>query len=264
MLTALAALAACVILGAAASRAEVVPIPPVPTQWVTDNAGFLSSGAAASLNQKLQSYERSSGHQIIVWIGETTGDATLEDWTIRAFEKWRIGRKGMDDGVILFVFAKDRKIRIEVGYGLEGALPDIRAAEIIRNEMTPRLRAGDHDGAVTAGADAIIAVLSGRGASETTTPAAERPSDAAGAIAGVLLLLGLLIPFVIMMIIIRRAAIYHIPGRRYQGTPWITMFGGGGGSDFGGSFGGGDGGGDGGGFSAGGGMGGGGGASGGW
>jgi uncharacterized protein len=256
---AIAALLTCFALGATARAADQVPIPPAPTQWVTDNAAFLSPQTQAALNQKLQAYERSTGHQVIVWIGDTTGDAALEDWTIRAFEKWRVGRKGLDDGLVLFIFAKDRKIRIDVGYGLEGVMPDAKASEIIRNQITPRLRAGDKDGAVTAGVDAIIATLSGRG--QTTGPVASAAvtGDAAIAITvAVLVFFG----FVTLVIVfaIRQSVLYHIPGRRYQSTPWIALFGG----DFGGGGGGGGGGDFGGGFSGGGGEAGGGGASGGW
>lgn len=252
---AFATVVAYIALGATASMAEQVPIPPVPTEWVTDNVGFLSSQTAASLNQKLEAYEKTSGHQVIVWIGDTTGDASLEDWTIHALEKWRIGRKGLDDGVILFIFAKDRKIRIEVGYGLESVLTDAKSSEIIRNQLTPRLRAGDKDGAVTAGVDAIIAALSAGGANENAPTPAANPNGPA-IVAGVLILFGLVFTLVTITTVMRRAVMYNIPGRRYGGVPWIAT--GFGGSDFGG------GGGGGGGFSAGGGMGGGGGASGGW
>jgi uncharacterized protein len=254
---AIAALLAFVAL-AASARADTVPIPPVPTQWVTDTVGFLSAATQSALNQKLAAYERSSGHQVIVWIGDTTGDSSLEDWSIRAQEKWRIGRKGLDDGIILFIFAKDRKVRIEVGYGLESVMPDATAAEIIRNQITPRLRAGDKDGAVTAGVDAILAVLSGQ--SQPAPPPAAAASKVAVTV-GVIGFIFILVFFIIIISAIRQSVVYHIPGRRYDSTPWIAAFGaggfGGGGSSSGGSdFGGG--------FSAGGGEGGGGGASGGW
>ena len=254
-LTALAAIVALFGACAGAARADQVAIPPVPTQWVTDNVGFLSAQTQTSLDQKLQAYEQSRGHQVLVWIGDTTGDASLENWTIRAFEKWKIGRKGLDDGVILYVFAKDRKIRIEVGYGLESALTDARSSEIIRNEMTPRLRAGDKDGAVSAGVDAILATLSGQTGVENA-PATQASGNEAAAVA-LFIFAGLTVIF-ILLVVVARSWVYHIPGGRYQGTPWIATFGGGGysGPDFGGGGGGG--------FSAGGGMGGGGGASGGW
>ncbi|HXM19623.1 MAG TPA: TPM domain-containing protein [Candidatus Tumulicola sp.] len=255
MLRVIAALVACIAFGATAAAAQQVPIPPAPTQWVTDNAAFLSPETRAALNQKLEAYERSTGHQVIVWIGDTTGDAALEDWTIRTFEKWRIGRKGLDDGIVLFIFAKDRKIRIDVGYGLESVLPDATASEIIRNQITPRLRAGDKDGAVSAGVDAILAALSGQPQSAQPTSAAT--NDVVVAV-GVVAFFILLVFFLIFATVLR-TVLYHIPGRRYQSTPWIGFFG----SGFGGG-GGGGGGGFGGGFSGGGGMAGGGGASGGW
>ncbi len=253
MLRVVAALVACIAFGATAAAAQQVPIPPVPTQWVTDNAGFLSPETRAALDQKLETYERTTGHQVIVWIGDTTGDAALEDWTIRTFEQWRIGRKGLDDGTVLFIFAKDRKLRIDVGYGLEGVLPDATASEIIRNQITPRLRAGDKDGAVTAGVDSILAALSGQ--SQNTQSTSAGTSDMVVAL-GVVVFFVLLVLFLIVISVIRRTVLYHIPGSRYQSTPWIGFFGSG--------FGGGGGGGFGGGFSAGGGMAGGGGASGGW
>ena len=83
---------------------------------------------------------------MLVWIGDTTGDVPFEEFAVRAFEKWKVGRKGIDDGVVLFFFAKDRKVRIEVGYGLEDKIPDVVASRIIRETIVPHLRAGDPDG----------------------------------------------------------------------------------------------------------------------
>src|SRR6185295_20325188 len=97
--------------------AAETPIPPAPTQWVTDTANFMSPGAADSLNSRLQEYERSSGHQLIVYIGQTTGGPVIEDWAVRAFKAWKVGRKGIDDGLVLFIMSADRKLRFEVGYG---------------------------------------------------------------------------------------------------------------------------------------------------
>lgn len=143
--------------------ASETPIPPPPTKFVTDTAGFLSPSTVDSLSRSLGQYERDSGHQILVYIGETTGDAPLDDWAVRAFEKWKIGRKGMDDGLALFIMAKDRRLRIEVGYGLEGQVPDALAGRIINDIITPRIRSGDRDGAVTAGVQAIVSAISGQG-----------------------------------------------------------------------------------------------------
>jgi len=142
--------------------AAAAPVPPAPTRWVEDQAGFLSSPARAALDARLEGYERATGHQVVVWIGTTLGGTPLDDWAVRAFAAWKIGRKGLDDGVAIFIFADDRAIDIEVGYGLEDKVPDAIASRIIREVMAPRVRAGDRDGAVTAGADAVLAAIEGR------------------------------------------------------------------------------------------------------
>src|SRR5262249_36136579 len=114
---------------------------------------------------RLQSYEQSSGHQLIVYIGQTTGDAPIEDWAVKAFEKWKVGRKGIDDGLVLFIMAGDRKLRFEVGYGLEPTIPDVTASRIINDVIVPRIRSGDPDGAVASGMDAVMTVIGGGGLS---------------------------------------------------------------------------------------------------
>jgi len=121
----------------------------------------MSAGAASSLDSRLSAYEQSTGHQLIVYIGQTTGDAPIEDWAVRAFEKWRVGRKGIDDGLVLFIMAADRKLRIEVGYGLEGQVPDAIASRVINDVIVPRIQAGDRDGAVMSGMDAVMTVIGG-------------------------------------------------------------------------------------------------------
>jgi uncharacterized protein len=146
-------------LGTAANGAEI-PIPPSPTHWATDTTGFLSSETVVALDARLHAYERSSGHQVLVYVAPTTGATATEDWTVRAFARWKVGRKGLDDGLVLFVFPTDRKVRIEVGYGLEQTVPDATAARIIR-DITPKLKAGDPDAAVTAGIDEILGAVGG-------------------------------------------------------------------------------------------------------
>jgi uncharacterized protein len=143
--------------------AAVVPIPPTPTRFVTDTAGFLSPQTADSLDRRLYAYQQQTGHQILVYIGQTTGDDPIEDWANRAFQQWKPGRKGMDDGLVLFIMAQDHRLRFEVGYGLEGDFPDALAGRVINEIMVPRIRAGDNDGAVTAGIDAVAGVLGGQG-----------------------------------------------------------------------------------------------------
>ena len=152
-----------VLAGVSAARlnAAETPIPPPPARWVTDTANFMSPGARSSLDSRLAAYGQSTGHQLIVYIGQTTGDAPIDDWAVRAFERWKVGRKGIDDGLVLFVMAADRKLRIEVGYGLEAQVPDAIASRVINDVIVPRIQAGDRDGAVTSGMDAVMMVIGG-------------------------------------------------------------------------------------------------------
>ncbi len=159
----------CLLLGLSAHGAGQ-RIPPAPTQFVTDNANFISTSARAALEQKLENYEAQTKHQLLVWTGRTTGDTPIEDWAAEAFKAWRIGRKGIDDGLAVFVFSDDRKVRIEVGYGLEGVVPDVKASQVIRNVMVPRIRAGDRDGAIVGGVDALISIIGGNDNRQPVAP----------------------------------------------------------------------------------------------
>jgi uncharacterized protein len=157
------ALLACALVCVAlvAAYAAEVPIPPPPARWATDTAGFMSPQALQAVDRTLENFERATGTQVLVWIGDTTGDAVLEDWTVRAFARWKVGRKGLDNGLILFVFAGDRRARIEVGYGLEGKVPDAIASRILNDVILPRIVSGDRDGAIEAGVNALLAAISG-------------------------------------------------------------------------------------------------------
>lgn len=121
----------------------------------------MSVDAVRSLDSQLEAYERSSGHQLLVYIGKTTGGVPIEDWAVKAFQAWKVGRKGLDDGLVLFIMADDRRQRIEVGYGLEAQVPDAMASRIINEVIVPRLQAGDRDGAVGSGMNAVARVLVG-------------------------------------------------------------------------------------------------------
>lgn len=238
--------------------AAEVPIPPSPTHWATDTAGFVDSDTISQLDARLHSYQTKTGHQVLVYIAPTTGDTPLEDWTIKAFTKWKVGRKGLDDGLVLFIFSTDRKLRIEVGYGLEGTMPDAKAADIIRDTITPQLKAGHPNAAVVAGVNAILSVLGGEapGAAGSPVPEASDQSSVSdsSAIFAILFFFGtLLLMFALWWYVARHATAFLGSGRSSGSS---GGFFGGGGSDGGGDFGGG--------FSGGGGMGGGGGASGGW
>jgi len=157
-------------LASATAFASAPPAPPAPTRWVTDTAGLLSASAVSTLDTRLETYQKTTGHQVIVWIAPTLGDENLEEWSARVFTAWGIGQKGKDDGVALFVFPKDKALRIEVGYGLEDKLPDLYAKRIIDEAVTPELVAGHADVAITNGVDQILARVGGDPASANVAP----------------------------------------------------------------------------------------------
>jgi uncharacterized protein len=134
-------------------------VPPRPTTEVVDAAGALSASTRGALETQLESFEAKTGHHVVVYVGQTTGNVPLETWTAETAQTWRVGQKGKDDGAVLFLFMKDRKVRIEVGYGLESTLTDANASQIIANAIVPKLRAGDTDGAVTAGVSGMLAAI---------------------------------------------------------------------------------------------------------
>ena len=165
-------------LSVLALLATAAPIPPSPTRWVDDQAAFLSPATRSALDARLEAYQRATGHQVVVWIGKTLDGTPLDDWAVRTFAAWKVGRKGFDDGIAMFILADDRAIDIEVGYGLEDKVPDAIASRVIRDVMTPRLRAGDRDGAVAAGVDAVLAAIEGKpwSGSGATAPPEDGPS----------------------------------------------------------------------------------------
>jgi len=153
-------LAWLVLLAASvAALAAEAPLPTPPARWATDSAGLLSAQGLSRLDARLEAFERTTGDQVLVWIGDTTGQTPIEDWAVRTFASWRVGRKGLDNGLVVFVFAQDRKIRIEVGYGLEDRVPDAIASRVIREAIAPRIQAGDPDGALDAGIGALLAAI---------------------------------------------------------------------------------------------------------
>jgi uncharacterized protein len=137
-----------------------VAVPPL-TGRVVDLTGTLTSGDVAALNQKLKDLETRKGSQVAVLIVPTTQPETIEQYSIRAADAWKIGRKKIDDGALVVVAKNDRHLRVEVGYGLEGSLTDVTTKRIIDEEITPRFRAGDFAGGISAGIDRIIKVIDG-------------------------------------------------------------------------------------------------------
>jgi uncharacterized protein len=147
-------------------------IPPAPAAYFNDYAGVVSAGTAAQLNQTLENFERQSSDQIVVAIfPKMQSDSSIDDYTVRVARSWQVGQKGKNNGAVLFVFVQDHKMFIEVGYGLEGVLPDALCKRIIDEEITPRFRAGDFDGGLTAGVQAILAAVQGEYQGNGTTAA---------------------------------------------------------------------------------------------
>jgi uncharacterized protein len=144
----------------AVAAAADVAVPPLSGR-VVDQTGTLSSGDIASLTQTLQSLEARKGSQVAVLIVPTTEPETIEQYSIRVAEAWKIGRKKIDDGALLVVAKNDRHLRIEVGYGLEGSLTDATTKRIIDEDITPKFKAGDFAGGITAGVNRMIRVIDG-------------------------------------------------------------------------------------------------------
>ena len=166
----LIALGCALSLGAHAQQADV----PYLTGRVVDNAEILKPDTRKRLAETLRRHEQKTTNQIAVLTVTTLQGDSVEEYAVRVFEQWKLGQKGKDNGVLLVVAPQDRRMRIEVGYGLEGVLPDATAARIIRNVMTPRFKEGNYDGGIVQGVEAIIAQLEGTGA----PIAAEEPREA--------------------------------------------------------------------------------------
>ena len=240
---------------AAAPAAEVIP-PPPPGHF-TDYAGLVSAATAARLDSELADFERATSSQVVAVIyPKMQSDSSVEDYTVRIAQSWHAGLKGKDNGAVLFIFAASHQVYLQVGSGMEGAIPDALGKRIIEDEIVPAFRQGDYDRGVAAGVEAILAAARGeyRGTGQTVHD--HRSQGGAPPFLFVAIFVGI----VVLSLVRRRAAVYGSGGRRGIGgmvVPWI--FPGGGGGGFGG---GGDGGG--GGFSGGGGSFGGGGAGGSW
>jgi uncharacterized protein len=263
---------------------------PALTARVTDLTGTLSGGAVTRIEAKLADLEAKKGSQIAVLIVPTTEPEDIDQFGIRVEDAWKLGRKGVDDGAYLIVAKNDRRVRIEVGYGLEGALPDAIANRIITETITPHFKSGDYDGGVEAAVDQMISVVNGE-----TLPAPDKKWERHNN-------LGNLLPLLLVVVFVASGVLRALFGRLFGsvatggltgGIAWLLSHflpiglgagivaflfamlagsnsrgwsaGSGWGGGFGGGLGGGLGGGfRGGGFSGGGGGGGGGGASGGW
>ncbi|TAJ98980.1 hypothetical protein EPO44_10820 [bacterium] len=238
------------------SSVSALDVPPLRGR-INDYARLMPVERARALEERLARFEQETGHQIAVLTIPSLQGEDIEGFSIRVAETWKIGQKGFDNGAILVIAQNDRKLRIEVGYGLEGILPDALASTIIREVIVPHFRANDYAGGIEAGVEAILKVTRGERLPETARKRArQRGSDSS--LADILFIF-LLLAFPIIGILGNLSQSRGIGAWSTRGSRRYGIWGGG----FGGGFGGGGFGG-GGGFSGGGGGFGGGGASGSW
>jgi uncharacterized protein len=239
--------AAAALLFALASAAALagVKIPPPPAHYFNDEAGLVSPDDGSRIDAKLREFDEGTSTQIVVAIFPELPEPSLEDFTVRTAQAWRVGRKKLDNGAVLFIFVKDHKTRIEVGYGLEGSLPDALCKDILQDRLAPEFRAGRYSAGIDAAVDGMIQATRGE------YHAAQKPARPSRGSAGRFncVSAAVLLLFFGFPLFLRRRG-----WRTYGGGGWWT----------GGGFGGGGWGGGGGGFSGGGGSFGGGGASGSW
>jgi uncharacterized protein len=153
------------------TAAAQLPVPPL-TGRVVDRTGTLSASDIVSLDQKLKAFEDRKGSQIAVLIVPTTAPEDIAQYALRVVEQWKLGRKNIDDGALLIVAKGDRRTRIEVGYGLEGALNDATVRRIVDEIISPKFRTGDFAGGISDGIDRILNVVDGE---PLPTPQRQRP-----------------------------------------------------------------------------------------
>ena len=146
---------------ASAQRSRSVAQDIKVTTYVTDKTGTLTSSQLKDLETKLAQFDKETSTQIVVWMEPSLDGNSVEDRSYEIAEKNGIGQKGKNNGVLLYIAKNDRKLRIEVGYGLEGALTDALSSQIIRNEITPQFKKGNFYGGITAGVDAIMKATKG-------------------------------------------------------------------------------------------------------
>lgn len=160
-------LAATLLVLAALPAASEVAVPD-PAGYVTDLTGTLTAAQRTALDEQLAAFEQRKGAQVVILLVPTTQPETIEQYALRVAERWRLGRAGVDDGALLLVAKDDRRLRIEVGYGLEGVLTDATARRIVDEIIVRRFRAGDFHGGITAGVTRVLAVIDGEPLPEPT------------------------------------------------------------------------------------------------
>ncbi|MEP6777295.1 MAG: TPM domain-containing protein [Chthoniobacterales bacterium] len=229
---ALAVLCAVVVRGYGAET-----IPPKPAAYFNDYAGVVSKEAAARFNEQLAQFERETSNQIVVAVfPKMQSDSSIEDYGQRIAQSWGIGQKQISrgNGVALLVFIEDRKISLQVGYGLEGVLPDVTAFDIRTRHINPHFRNGDYEGGLAEGIDLICKAIRGEYKGDGKTNA-DRASKGSGGRGGLVLIIFLIVLLMVMRAGKRRRGY----GYSSLGGPFLGGWGGGGGGWSGGSSGGG-------------------------
>jgi uncharacterized protein len=231
------------LLATKSQAAEVIP--PKPDRYFNDYAGVISKSAALRFNEELARFERETSDQVVVAIfPKMQSDSDIADYTQRVAQAWGVGQKERRNGVVLFVFVQDRKMFIQVGYGLEGALPDITAFDITEYTIKPHFRNGDYEGGIAVGIDSIFKAIRGEYKGSGKTLAERRRGGGAPSF---LFFVIFLVALIVISRVLRRLGGYGYSSGR--GGPIFFPPGGGGGgwssgggggfSGGGGSFGGG-------------------------
>jgi len=222
----------CVVLISHSFAAEVIP--PKPERYFNDYAGVVSKEAASRFNEQLAQFERDTSDQVVVAVFQKMQtDSDIADYTQRIAQSWGVGQKERRNGAVLFVFTQDRKMFIQVGYGLEGALPDATAFDITERHIKPLFRAGNYEAGLATGIDLICKAIRGeyKGTGKTV---AERQSG--GGFSGVLPFIIFIIVLIVISRVIRKLGGYGYSSR--GGGPIFIPSGGGWSSGSGGSGGG--------------------------
>ena len=220
-------IALCLAAFAAIQLHAAEVIPPKPTDYFNDYAGVVSKEAALRFNEQLAQFERETSDQVVVAVfPKMQSDDDVAAYTQRVAQEWGVGQKEKRNGVVLFVFTQDRKMFIQVGYGLEGALPDLTAFDITERRIKPRFRISDYEGGLAEGIDSIFKAIRGE-YTGTGRTVAERGKNAPAP--SFLFFIIFIIVMLIISRIMRRLGGYSYSSRR-SGPVFIPMgFGGGGG-----------------------------------
>lgn len=205
------------LFASSVARADLVAIPQLKTR-VTDLTQTLSAEQQSQLETKLAAFEQQKGSQIAVLIVPSTQPEDIAQFSIRVVDQWKIGREKVDDGLLLLVAKDDRKIRIEVGYGLEGAIPDLTAKRVISEIISPKFKQGDYFGGIDAGVSALIGLVDGE-----PLPAPVKTTNGASGLENLLpiLLFGGLISGLVLRSILGTFAGSAVNGSLIGGAVWL-------------------------------------------